>query len=623
MLGNIVKNDRFALFVLASAMAAGAIWYLRPQTGWLPLLIALAPWLLRAVIGSFAYQPALTDLPMALFMATAAGSLWLSYDQEAANAKYWLIIGAVLIFYAAAHQSRQNLWLLTGFLILLGIGVGVYFLLTHDWQVQPARIEFFNRVGLRIMSVRPTLGLDTIHPNVAAGLTALIFPFPVALGLRALRSKNQWRIVIPGFLFAVGSGVFFIFVLLVTTSRGAWLALGAALVLWLAWEGSLVMSDNGRKNPQLIFAVTLLTLAVIGLFIVFTYPGGPVALINQLPGPSNVGSRSKLVRDTFYLIGDFSLIGAGLASFPGLYSNYILILPSFVLGHSHNLLLDITLEQGPLGVAAFLGVWGGSLWLMLRPKSGERRIRHLSLLQGAVASSSVILLLHGLIDDPLYGSRAVLFLFLIPGFAVAISKSRSREKTENNHKKRRFLLIRTRTFVAGTALMFVALVFYVLLSRNQILSDWYANRGAIEMARVELADWPTDQWDDGRHAANLAPAEALFNQALTYNQMNNTAHYRLGLIAMLKRDFEKAIGHLEAAQQLEPNNQGIWKTLGYSYLWLGDFDNAFTRLRAIPESRQELNVYVTWWANQGRPDLAGNAAIMEQRLQSIEILPAN
>jgi hypothetical protein len=349
-----------------------------------------------------------------------------------------------------------------------------------------------------------------------------------------------------------------------------------------------------------------------------------MALVNQLPGPSSVDSRAELVRDTLYLIGDFPLFGAGLSSFPGLYSHYILVLPNFILGHSHNLFLDIALEQGPLGLLSGISVIVGSLLLLLRYESGERRIRHFSLLRWAVASSLFVLLLHGLIDDPLYGSRAVLFLFLMPGLAVAIARPHSRENNDIPHKKLgKTTRLTPQMYAAVAAVIVIFCALIAILYRNTLLSAWYSNLGAVEMARVELANWPTDQWDDGRNVASLAPAEGLFNQSLALNPANVTAHYRLGLIAMLRRDYQSAVGHLDAASLLKPNNQGIQKSLGYSYAWIGEFDHALAKLQTISEARQEMNVYVYWWDIQGRHDLSEYAAIMAAQLISSSTIPAD
>ncbi|MCA9999597.1 MAG: tetratricopeptide repeat protein, partial [Anaerolineales bacterium] len=112
--------------------------------------------------------------------------------------------------------------------------------------------------------------------------------------------------------------------------------------------------------------------------------------------------------------------------------------------------------------------------------------------------------------------------------------------------------------------------------------------------------------------AELEPAAALLAHALDLDATNVTAQYRLGLIAMLNRDYETAVAHLEIAHQRDPNHRGITKNLGYSYIWLGDLAQARTLLANICEVEQEMGVYVWWWRQQGRPDLSGRAAQMRE-----------
>ncbi len=613
--GSLVYDRWFALAALGCAGVSAAWWYLQPQMGWRPLLLALAPWLIRLAAGLAPFQTTSLDLPLALFLATAAGSLWLSYNQQAAWAKYWLLIAAVLIFYALAAQPWRNLWTLAVLLGLLGLATALYFLLTHDWQLYPAKVAAVNRAGLRWMAVRPALNLDPIHPNVAAGLIEVLIPFPLAVGLRGWRRRERRRTNLAAIVFGGIVVGFLLLTLLMTTSRGSWIALGIALGLWLLWGLSRAVASQLRQRPGVIFGFSFMALAVVALVFVATYPGGPLALANRLPGPPNAGSRVEIVSNTLRLVGDFSFIGAGLGAFPGAYSQYILMLPTFILGHSHDLFLDVTFEQGPLGLLALIIVLGGSLWLLYRQRLGEKRPRHWSLLRWAVASSLVAMILHGMIDDPLYGSRAALFLFLLPGMAVAVTRLNGWEEKRKRQRRSASSPAATRPALVGAAVILVAIVILFLINDRAILADWYANLGAVEMARVELADWPTNEWDDGRNVAALAPAEALFNQALALDPENRTAHHRLGLIAMLRRDFATAIAHLETAYRLDPNHRGLRKALGYSYAWVGEFDKALTPLQPITEARQEMNIYTWWWAAQGRSDLAERAAVMETRLE--------
>ena len=83
---------------------------------------------------------------------------------------------------------------------------------------------------------------------------------------------------------------------------------------------------------------------------------------------------------------------------------------------------------------------------------------------------------------------------------------------------------------------------------------------------------------------------------------------------MLNRDYETAVFHLEAAHQIDPDHRGIEKNLGYSYVWLGEYDKAMPLLADIPETYQEMDEYSRWWLQQERPDLANRAAEMSRRL---------
>ena len=141
------------------------------------------------------------------------------------------------------------------------------------------------------------------------------------------------------------------------------------------------------------------------------------------------------------------------------------------------------------------------------------------------------------------------------------------------------------------------------------------------MSRVQLADFPSGKWDEGRNVAALGPAEALFGQAVQLDPANRTADYYRGLIALLDRDFEGAVSNLEMAYQQDPGHRGVRKTLGYSYIWSGRLEEAVPLLEEIPEARSEMLVYSGWWGNLGRNDLADQAAKFVARLAPAKNFP--
>jgi hypothetical protein len=192
-------------------------------------------------------------------------------------------------------------------------------------------------------------------------------------------------------------------------------------------------------------------------------------------------------------------------------------------------------------------------------------------------------------------------LFFAPGMALLVSRPAWRETRESK---------RWSPLMAGVIL--VALVGLLWVSRP-IAAAWAANRGAGQMAQVELADWPLGRWVAGEYVAALAPVEARLAEVVQVDPVNVTAHYRLGLLAMGRWEWETAVPHLQIAHEAAPTHRGIRKNLGYSAVWLGNFEQAASLLADIPETQAEMAAYVHWWQQQGRPDLAERAGMMANR----------
>jgi hypothetical protein len=218
------------------------------------------------------------------------------------------------------------------------------------------------------------------------------------------------------------------------------------------------------------------------------------------------------------------------------------------------------------------------------------------------------MILHGLVSDAIYGERGSPFVFLQAGIAVALGgflPSLAQPTTG-----------RPRWKVVSAGAAFLILIALLYGFRNSLLSSWYANLGAVEMARIELENFPTGKWEDGRIVPSLAGAEELFERSLWFNPANPTANHRLSLIASLRYDFAHAASHCELAYRQDSDHRGYLKELGYQFAWMGEFDRAEKLLSLIPEAEGEMKTYQWWWVIQGRSDLAGNAEIVVKRLEN-------
>jgi hypothetical protein len=202
-------------------------------------------------------------------------------------------------------------------------------------------------------------------------------------------------------------------------------------------------------------------------------------------------------------------------------------------------------------------------------------------------------------------SRAALFVFVPAALVFAGRVRPTADRAAHGLPWRRW--------AASAAVVAIALA-AVWMLHGPLLAAWHANMGAVEYARIDLADWPRNQWSSGQEAPALAATRPNFVKALSVDAGNRTAHHRLGLLARLERDFETAATELQAARDVDPNHWGINKPLGLTYVWLGDFERAEPLLRTVGGVSRELEVYAWWWGTQQRADLAAFARHMAARL---------
>jgi hypothetical protein len=653
-----IDSRWFALGDLACACIATSLWYAIPEARAAPLLIGLFPWAVRIAAGRFPFQRTRLDLPVFAFAFAAAIGVWAAYDREIAWARFWLFVGGILIYHALAGQPRANLWLITGFVGSVGLGMAVYFLLTHDWASEAPRIAVLDEIGIWWMSVRPSLGLEPIQRNGAAAVMATMTPFLIAVGIQAWRDRRELLVIL-----GVAATSLVLIALLLTTSRGAWVALGVTFGLWLFWGVSHVIARVLRWKRGWIFALSLLYLLFLMLFLAMTYPGGVVELAHIFPGPDRADERLHLADSALALVGDFPFTGGGLGSFSGLYSRYVLLVPFFLVEHGHNLMLDIAQEMGLLGLMAFVALLLGGSWLLIshlrRLEVGAWSDR---LLGWAAITALLIMAVHGLVD---FSDQGAPLFFLVLGMIISVpqsafsGKSTSFRSTGDDLQKVRSPHRRGRKGLGFLGLGILSAIL-LIASWKALLAGWYANMGALGMARIELADWPMKEWDESIDVGALGPTalalyqeslasgsrtaqyrlgliamhwnddpyleslgrtEELFREAIHLQPSNRTANHRLGYIAMLRRDFPTAVLYLERALEADSHHRGISKALGYAYIWSGRFDQAAEILEVIPEAHGEMSLYSWWWELQGREDLAANAGAMAARLQESDRFP--
>jgi O-antigen ligase len=252
------------------------------------------------------------------------------------------------------------------------------------------------------------------HPNNLGLYLGRVWPLAAILALTGLRTENreprtQNTSVRSGALFFVLCSLLSLVGIVVSFSRGAWLGAVAALtVLLLGASAAFTRSPAHpltRSPKQRLVAGRWLLAALVALMII-------VGLALTLRGDVTAGStpiRLLLWREAAGYIWRYPL-GIGLDQF-GFYhdpnSGLSLIDPALIgtseqyAAHPHNLVLDIWLRLGPLGLLAFG-------WLLARFFRDTWRAAAWPLALGALAAM-VAALAHGLVDN----------FYFVPDLAMA------------------------------------------------------------------------------------------------------------------------------------------------------------------------------------------------------------
>jgi len=447
------------------------------------VIIFLTPWISRLFFKRVTFEKTAFIIPISIFLITAVVGYLVAYGQQASAEKLLVIFGAFALFVSLVNQPRENLGVVASLVGLMGVIISVIFLFTNDWGAQSSDLVLIQRAGDWIMATRPQAIPAVLTPNFAGGLLAILVPIPIASSIHYLQNKKKIE-----FSLTVGMVVIILGGLFLTSSRGAWIALLGSIGLWLLWWFSQFLAAKAKKPPLLIFGLLLLITVLPSVWIISLLPGGIVGMAARLPGLPTGASRYDLAVNTSKLIADYPFTGGGLRSFPGQYSQYMLVIPHFLFAYSHNFYLDVSFEQGIIGALAILGLIIGSACRLMTFDEPQDRSSISFFLSSAIIISTFIILLHGIIDDPLYGDKGSPLLLLIPGFAILLihyrlpldSNNQLSESLRENPWKL-YRLVR----IAGM-IGFIALVGYYL-QKNPLLASWYANIGAVDMGRRPAA----------------------------------------------------------------------------------------------------------------------------------------
>jgi len=153
----------------------------------------------------------------------------------------------------------------------------------------------------------------------------------------------------------------FLFVLLMSGSRGAWLIEAAVIALWLARLGAPRMGARLRLVAAVAAPAGALTAAVL-----MSLP--PPGILSLLGRDATLSGRTEIWAQVWHFIRLHPVFGYGYDAFwrgmkgPSLEIDAAV---HFVVEHAHNGFLEIGLELGLAGLALFAFSWLAAAWKLL------------------------------------------------------------------------------------------------------------------------------------------------------------------------------------------------------------------------------------------------------------------
>ncbi|MBN1917096.1 MAG: O-antigen ligase family protein [Verrucomicrobia bacterium] len=375
-------------------------------------------------------------------------------------------------------------------------------------------------------------------PNSLGGLYAMLLPAALVFVV-VMRQWTRRYGELPAVLYCILGPVLAFGIFILTESKGAFISLGiVAIVVVITMGHRLRVPAWGRPA-----AIGLAIVVVTGLS--FTSPGR--RLLER--GAHTFEERIGYWRGAAHIAADRSpgrnLIGTGFNSFGAMFPKYKD--PKAVVGmaqYAHNNYVQLFIEVGVLGLAAFVAFWVTHL-VRAGPvvggfAHGEREVSFAVLVVLAAFFGLLAFLLHSIVDFDLYVPGLAMTAMLLLGLLVRHTGVLV-EKTVVLRKE-------LHAVIALAVLMVVAVAVIFFIPMPLTAEIHYFNARAILTG--EAVNPPAD-----RHGAAIGE----MRQALQWDPLNQSyiaflasIHQQRGVEQGSRDDFDKADAWYTRAIRLDP-----------------------------------------------------------------------
>jgi len=320
--------------------------------------------------------------------------------------KQVLVHGSFILFYIVVTniiRTKEQWILLIKVFMFSALVVAVYGIIqnfvgmasTESWLDE----KMFNSIGRRVYSFFN-------NPNVLGEFLVLTIPTSVAfLWYKAKKERKTLYII---------TTLCMVLCMIFTWSRGAWLGMILALVLFLTMHDKRWMAAG---------------IACVLVMPIILYITGNAAIVERFMSIGNTADTSTAYRVSIWkaatnMIADNGLLGIGIgtSAFEKVYPAYALSGADFAL-HSHNLYLQYMVETGIAGIVALFALLLGYMKTTLSVKV-VRQIKKTDTAKILVALGTGFIgfLFQGLTDYVWYNYKMLMIFWIIIALGVCGAK---------------------------------------------------------------------------------------------------------------------------------------------------------------------------------------------------------
>lgn len=356
-------------------------------------------WLLhRMMQGDYRWRGAAGMLPLALLLLVAAASTVQSIVPSVSflNLVIWLTAGLLFWLTLDLVRNSRDAGALLGPIL---VGAMLMSLWGFYQVVRPPVIEESwvdpTQEG-SVIRVFASMG----NPNYLAEYMTLFLPLAVALWLQ--NPRRQIELTIPVLMMVAA--------LLLTGSRGGWLAFAIAMALF-------VLMRFPRWSVFMLLGAVALPLVV------------PESILTRLASAFSLTDTSNLYRINIWrgvadMLGKYWVLGTGNGAEAFAMGYQEFMLPGARAAHAHNVPLQIFAEMGILGLIA--AVW--ALFAVIRRPFVAGASPRSSFLTAAVPVALIGLLFHGLVDYIWYNPKLLFAFWAVAGLGAGLALGDREEK---------------------------------------------------------------------------------------------------------------------------------------------------------------------------------------------------